>query len=270
MTALGLGLIALCEIVYLRDVFAGSLPRMNTIFKFYYQVWVLFALAAAPALAWLLTRPIRSPSVVPLRSRSINFLSPALLVKVLWGLAVVALLAAGLIFPLGASHALYPLGQPHVTSSLNGLTDNNQLDPGDIAAIQWLNAHVSGSPVIAEGIDPNGSDYSATIGRVSTFSGLPTLMGWPGHEYQWRVKWLDDPANAADYNARLNDLRVIYTSNDQQLVLELLHHYHVRYVYVGSVEMQLYGATSDLHHLSRYLQVVYDTDGVTIYQVPNS
>ena len=29
-----------CEVVYLRDLFAGSLYRMNTLFKFYYQAWI--------------------------------------------------------------------------------------------------------------------------------------------------------------------------------------------------------------------------------------
>ncbi|MBA3826897.1 MAG: hypothetical protein H0X24_23765, partial [Ktedonobacterales bacterium] len=62
LVAIGAGLIALCEIVYLRDVFVGFAPRMNTIFKSYFQVWILFALASAPALAWLWLRlPERLP-----------------------------------------------------------------------------------------------------------------------------------------------------------------------------------------------------------------
>jgi YYY domain-containing protein len=44
LAALGLGLTLTPEVVYLRDNFGW---RMNTIFKFYYQAWLLFGLAGA-------------------------------------------------------------------------------------------------------------------------------------------------------------------------------------------------------------------------------
>jgi uncharacterized membrane protein len=266
LIAFGAGLIALCEVVFLRDVFLGYGPRMNTIFKAYFQVWLLFALASAPALAWLLTH---------LRQRLPRGIFPAwqpvaYIWRGAWALLILGLIAVTLVFPLGASHVLYPLGQPNVPQSLNGLTDNTALDFGDIEAIQWMNTHITGDPVIVEGIDPQNAEYSETIGRVSVFTGLPTIIGWPEHEYQWRVNWLNDPAHAADYNARLGDLRTIYTSANRQTVLNLLHHYHVQYVYVGSVEEQIYGGTSDLSRFQAYLPVVYDTDGVVIYAVPSA
>jgi YYY domain-containing protein len=262
LIAVGMGLIAVCEIAFLRDVFVGNLPRMNTVFKAYFQVWLLFALASAPALAWLVTQlPRRLPVGIPRLWRPVAYAG-----RGIWVLAVVVLVAAALIYPLGASHALYPIGQG-VMPSLNGLTDNTQLDPGDIAAIQWLNAHVQGSPVIVEGIDPSNAEYSSTYGRVSVFTGLPAIIGWPGHEYQWRVNWLKDPAHAADYNARLGDLNTIYTSTNPAVVLGLLRHYHARYLYVGPLEWQTY-PSSNLNRFRHYFPVVYDTGGVMIYQIP--
>ena len=268
--ALALGLIAVCEIVYLHDVFAGWGPRMNTVFKFYYQVWTLLALACAPAMAWLVTR---LPARLPMRNAT-AWQPVAYLWRGLWGLVLVGLVAVTLIYPLGASHVLYPIGQ-QVTPTLDGLANNTALDPGDIAAIRWLQAHVSGSPVITEAIDPNdpnnplGADYSPTYGRISSYTGLPTIIGWPGHEYQWRVNWFKNPANAADYNARLGDLATIYTNSNRATVLALLHTYHVQLVIVGPEEQQTYGAKADVHRFGQYLTVVYDTDGVVIYQVPS-
>lgn len=264
MASMAFGLIALCEIVFLHDVFVGGLPRMNTVFKFYYQVWMLFALASAPALAWM---ALRVGERLPIPNAT-AWQPVAYLWRGLWGLGLVALVAMSLIYPLGASHALYPIGQ-QVTPTLDGLAHNTALDPGDVAAIQWLQTHISGSPTIIEGIDPNASEYSSTIGRISVFTGLPTVMGWPQHEVQWRVNWLTNPANAADYQARLRDVGTIYTSPNRATVLGLLHHYHVQLVIVGAVEQTLYGASTDLTHFRQYLTVRYDQDGVVIYQVPN-
>jgi uncharacterized membrane protein len=53
LLALGLGLGLACELVRLD----GDVGRMNTVFKFYFQVWALWAVASAAALVWLLGAP---------------------------------------------------------------------------------------------------------------------------------------------------------------------------------------------------------------------
>ncbi len=268
LVAVGAGLIVLCEFVFLRDVFAGSLPRMNTIFKSYFQVWALFALASAPALAWLwLHLPERLPGLHMRPWQPLAWAGRGLAVAVL-----LALVALSCVYPLGASHALYPLGQRNGPTSLSGLVPTATIDKGiitqgDVTAITWLAGHATPDAVLVEGIDPNTEEYSL-YGRVSTFTGIPAIIGWYGHEDQWRVHWLDDPANAADMHARQGDLRTIYTSHAPTVVLGLLHHYHVRYVYVGAAEQQLYSAANDLTSFGGYLTTIYHADGVTIYQVP--
>jgi uncharacterized membrane protein len=131
---------------------------------------------------------------------------------------------------------------------------------GDAVAIRWLNTHVDGSPVIVEA---PGAEYSR-CSRVSAFTGLPTVMGWSGHEAQWRVNWLAQPGNAATLNERLDAVSQIYTNPDQSTVLGLLERYHVRLLYVGAAERQTY-AGADLDRYARYLKVVYQRAGVTIY-----
>jgi uncharacterized membrane protein len=133
---------------------------------------------------------------------------------------------------------------------------------GDYSAIRWLNSHVSGDPVIVEAV---GDDYSS-YARISAFTGLPTPMGWIGHEYQWRVNWLNNGLNAVDFDSRKSDVESIYTDPHTSVVMGLLARYHVQYLYVGLLEHMKY-PTADLRRFSVFLHVVYSANGVTIYQV---
>ena len=43
LLAIAFAILAGCEILYLKDFYGHPLERQNTIFKFYYQVWILLA-----------------------------------------------------------------------------------------------------------------------------------------------------------------------------------------------------------------------------------
>lgn len=264
LAGVGAGLIGLCEVVYLRDVFAGSLPRMNTVFKFYFQVWLLFAIGGAVALTWIVAH--LADALPPLLAR---WQPVAFAWRGVWALALLALIGASLIYPIGASRTLYGLTAPH-HDSLDGYTPaaSSYVVPGDLAAIAWLRAHAPGSAVIVEA-NSSQADYSPSYARIATFTGIPSIFGWGGHEYQWRVNWLTQGNNATDYNARFNDNNAIYTDKNPIDVLNLLRHYHVTYVYVGGLEEQTYGQDSNISTFASYLPTVYAAGGVTIYGVPS-
>jgi uncharacterized membrane protein len=133
---------------------------------------------------------------------------------------------------------------------------------GDYEAIRWLNANIQGDPIIVEAYKDDYSLYS----RVSAFTGLPTLMGWSGHEVQWRMGWLKNSANAASFNQRLADIDTIYTSASNQQVVDIMRHYNAQYLYVGPMEHVKY-TTADLTRFARFMQVVYQAKGVTIYKL---
>ena len=59
MIGLALTLTLVPEFVYLRDMFG---TRMNTVFKFYYQAWLLLALASAYGVSRLAERASRCGS----------------------------------------------------------------------------------------------------------------------------------------------------------------------------------------------------------------
>src|SRR5262249_4717050 len=147
--------------------------------------------------------------------------------KVLWAILVLAFFLASTIYPIYAPPArLAAFNSPIMRSSL---ISGNSLDgliylkyclplqfsctvnvTGDYDAIRWLNTHVQGTPVIVEAV---GDDYSL-YGRISAFTGLPTLMGWQGHEYQWRANQLNGTQFKADFDQRRTDVNTIYSSPD--------------------------------------------------------
>jgi len=248
-------LVAGCEIFFLKDVFAGNYPRMNTVFKFYFQAWAMLSITCGAGTYFLFES--FWPAVRPVDVRH----ALQLVVGTYWVRILLVLLVAGAVYPVVAS---YQRTNEYAqrTNSLDGLAYMQSYDPADYDAIQWLNTHVQGDPTIVEAIGPDYSDY----GRISAFTGLPTLMGWVGHEYQWRVNWLNKDVNAADFDRRQADVTSIYTSKSSNVVLSLMDHYQAQYLYVGPLEEETY-LGADLHRFGSFMQVVYSGHGVTIYKV---
>ncbi len=211
MLLLAFGLVLVVEFIYLRDVFNS---RMNTVFKFYYQAWVLLALAAAAGLYTLLER-LKASGGFGKAARTV-------------GVVCISLLAAGgLLYTVMAvpSRAGGFSGAP----TLDGTRFLQAADPSEYAAIAWLQANAPADAVMIEAPGGQYSEYN----RLSAYSGVPTLLGWGGHELQWRGNY-DIPA------AREPDIEAIYTSTDITATRELLRKYKVTYVVLGPNEREKY------------------------------
>jgi uncharacterized membrane protein len=102
-----------------------------------------------------------------------------------------------------------------------------------------------------------GGQYSWG-GRISAHTGLPTVLGWAGHELQWR-------GSTAEPGIREPDVETLYTSRVWPQTQELLDKYGIEYVIVGPLEVNTYGQLAAIK-FDRALEIVYQTDGVTIYQ----
>jgi uncharacterized membrane protein len=126
---------------------------------------------------------------------------------------------------------------------------------GDHRAIEWLHQNAQGRPVVVEAV---GGDYSEHA-RVSTFSGLPTLIGWVGHELQWR-------GEHAEFGRRQQAVDTVYRANSREEIMQVAEMYRVRYVFFGTLERAKYGAEAQ-NRLDRLLAVAYSRAGTTIYLV---
>jgi YYY domain-containing protein len=249
-TALALGLTILCEYVYIKDIFDGSPDyRMNTVFKFYYDMWVVLALAAAWAIATLWKRAGMPGTHRLSRAR----------------IAIVGLLAA-IVVTTGTYTALAipnSGGAMGAVPTLDGSRYLESISPGDAAAIAWLRDHASHNAVVAEAV---GGDYWGgqpdRPGQVSIFSGLPTLIeAAPSHEELWHQNDShisnNQAAAAAIYGMDSAAARAAIVTND------------VHYVYVGPQEAQVYGQgrvnAPNLTKFSHFMHIAYRAFGVTIY-----
>jgi YYY domain-containing protein len=233
----GLLCLLIPEMVYVKDSFAGSdLYRMNTVFKMGYNAWLLLAIAGAPIIVWTWGWLRRRARVAPLA----------------WALALLALLALVAVYPVAGSYARKGAfaHAPH----LDGLRWLSASAPGDPPAIDWLNDHAPHGSVVLEAV---GDDYSAFgHGRISTFTGLPTVMGWVGHELQW----------AHDPGTRRADVEKLYRATTAAEARPLLDRYGVRYVVVGPLERTTYGdaGVAKWDELGRR---VFDQDGTTVWEL---
>lgn len=260
LTVIGFSLIALCELFYVKDVFqGGGLRRMNTVFKFHYQVWVLLSVAAAPFLQWLIER--RWPEWLPWQRQA-------------WAaVACFALLGAAM-YPLLTSdtHAARNNDVPLTLDGSYNFRRNNAIDAG---AVEWISQNVRAErggkiPVVLEAWGGSYSEYA----RLSTRTGIPTVLGWDGHENQWRgsdAAGLIRGGRADDtLDSRRRDVDAIYTTLDLQLARDLLKKYGVDYVYVGGLEREKYkSGAAGLEKFAQLGTPVYSQGTSTLYRINN-
>jgi uncharacterized membrane protein len=125
-------------------------------------------------------------------------------------------------------------------------------NPDEAAAILWLRSATDG--VIAEA---TGNPYSS-YGRISIYTGLPTILGWGNHEGQWR-----DPALQG---SRRDDIETLYTTPDWQATQLIIERYNVRYIVVGNLERTSYRVNEE--KFNNFLKPVFQQGNVTVYEVP--
>jgi YYY domain-containing protein len=225
------------EFVYLKDNFG---QRLNTIFKFYYQAWVLFGVVALFGLDYLLR----------------NFRIAGILATSAYGVALIA----SLLFPYYAiqSRAVEYRGavasDSRAPATLNGLSHIGRYNPDELEAITWLQNNAEGIPIVLEAV---GGQYTS-FGRVSASTGFPTVLGWAGHEYQWRGS-TPEPAKR---DAAVED---IYGGLDWAQTSAILDEYGVNFIYLGSLEKSTYSPRAE-ELFDQYLDLAYQNESVKIYR----
>lgn len=230
LAVLGLSIVIMCEVFYLVDNMGETYYRMNTLFKFYISAWLLMGASSFAMLAEMLDRRIGA------------IRSPAWLERAALIVVAVFLLVTPLVLPLDS---------PYRGATLDGLDYVNSAYPGDAEAVAFLRT-LPGVNGIVEAV---GGDYTY-YSRVSSFTGIPAVMGWSFHEFMWR----DDTDGW--YGRRIEDVRTMFEQPEHTEAL--MRAYNATHIYVGDFEREQY--TVRVHEAG--LLPVYDRAGVQIYALP--
>ncbi len=226
LVAVSMMLFLACELIFIQDVFHN---RMNTIFKFYYQAWLLLGIVAAGLLAaWLgtLRRPISAEAALP-QGRNGPSLSENAVPRGVWDVRVGTALAIAVLL-MGMAYPALSIPKKLLARGWHGLDAASWIAAvasDEWKAIQWLSRNAEPGAVVLEA---TGSPYSYAA-RISTYTGIPTLLGWANHERQWHAG--DDRA-LAEIARREQEVAAFYRGNAPGVVRK----YGVSYVVYGDFE----------------------------------
>ena len=256
------------EVFFIDDRMVGQLERYNTLFKIYYPFWGFLALAATYSFSRMFQ--------IVLETRRWNRL-------VLLSLFLAVTIAVGMLYPIQATGVrtgyffspsedmsrrvtktrtldatAYMHGDTTYSVDFGGMKKTGISLKDDAAIIDWIRKNVKGRPVILETI---GGCYGP-FARISSMTGLPTLVGWSHHVAQHRGDEIYKVTGP-----RETDANEIYTSSNTERCRELLKKYDVRYVMVGALERAKY-KPEQLEKFGKFLKPVATEGTSVLYYVP--
>ncbi len=227
LAGVGLLLILVPEVFYVADNFNS---RMNTLFKLYYQSWLMLGLGSSLGVVLCLSG----------RGSLRHFATLA-----------IVLLAVCLVFAPAAVGAKISLDNPNLDAMAH-------VGPHQRSMINWIRENVPPGNRVLEAV---GSSYDADSNRFSTFTGRPTLLGWPGHEIQWRG------SRYSDYSAgRENAIDLIYSGGSPSEIARAVSDWSIDFVVVGPRERSIYQIDAEREAiLEKILEPAFKSGEICLY-----
>ena len=201
-------LIIIPEFIYVKDIYPMHY-RANTMFKLVYESFMLLSICSG----YIILKII-------FNTKDKRYLFAFII-------STTVLIYLVLSYPVFAINSYYNDLKQY--KGIDGTNYLKTLYSADYDLINWFNKNVTGQPVILEA---NGDSYT-DYGRISANTGLPTIIGWPVHEWLWRGSY--DVAAP-----RIEDVKTLYESPDLNLTKTLIKKYNISYVVISNLEFQKY------------------------------
>lgn len=276
LTVTGWTILAGTQVFYLKDhLQSNNAYRMNTLFKFFNQVWVIWGIAAAIAIpriwqSFTLSTVQCNAANHPMHRRQL----------VVWSSGLLLLFAASTAFPIWGTPARLDVRFPGWRPAFGTLNGMDYMQNGaytwqrddssppveiqlryDYAAIQWLLENGQGNAVIVEATE---TFYYLSGGtRIASFTGLSGLNGLHEREQRYAEQVGEREAKHWEFWSTPDITRT------RQLVDEL----HIDLIYVGQLERYLHPEGVDKIErmvAEKLVVLIYRNDRVEIYQVIGS
>ncbi len=256
LTMCAIALIIGVEFFFIKDIFNASNPpyfRTNTVFKFYYHAWVIFGIAAVSYVYTILHKEDLEEKLSAKQQKINKY------IKLIVFSVSSMIFMMTFVYIIVAIDDFYPLKNKEIVRTMDGIDYIRRDHPADYKAIIWLNQNVEGQPVILEEV---GEAYTYSA-RISSTTGLVTVMGWPTHQWQWR-------GSSEIPFARKGEVAGFYNgTNTEEADKEFLEKYEVEYIVVGNKERESYDQL-DEERLREFGEVVYEESGTFIVKAGES
>jgi len=242
-------------------VLKTDIGRMNTVFKYYMQIWILLSIGSGYAIWYTVF--------------SNNNLGKLSSYKKIWLFGFCILFLSSLIYPISGTNARISDRFTNLPLSLDGtnyMTKAVYEDINgpislinDLKAIKWILKNINGTPIILEGHTPN----YRWGGRISIYTGLPTVIGWDWHQRQQRCGTLE----CIEVTNRISDVNLIYSTKNTDQALRLIEKYQIELIYIGELERIYYpelglAKFKSLQKIGAFTEL-YNNYPVIIYKATN-
>ena len=200
------GLILIPEFIYVKDIYPGSV-RSNTMFKLTYQSFIMLGLC----MAYIVTRYLIYPTS-----------------KFIKGLGIVTLCMV--MSTTGYLNETWITFNWRIYNGIDATQFIKEVSTADADAINWINANLTEKHVISE---MPGLSYTY-FNRISSFTGMPTVMGWSTHEWLW--SGANGEVKPPEQDRRQKDMIRLYKTDDIIKAAHIVEKYNIDYIYYGLCE----------------------------------
>ena len=238
LISLGLMLVLIPELIYVGDVYGN---RMNIVFKFYYQAWILLAVSIGVIAHF-------GAQKYHLTKNKTRWLFR------FWGSCSLAIILMAMYY---APAAIATKTNESHFKSFDGLIFLDEKSSDARNAINFARSEISRSDGLVEAVGEWGDS-----GIISMNTGIPSVINWPGHQKQWR-------GDSVNIEQRVLDVKTIYETFDVNLAKELLTKYKVKYIIVGPKEVQAYGTLGLSKFESMGTRIFGSQPNIEIYKLEN-